>query len=164
MVNRTVGEVSRKLGLGPAAVDGILGRGVAPPVDWSRLTTLATLGLEERALPRGPGNSVAVISPRDPRGQVAGLAVLPDRRQPTVQAFLEAIPAPLKATLQTVCTDRDDGYGNAVEAVLPGVTRVVDRFPVAQAYRARVDHRRHPELKRRKPELPAAAAEPLKGL
>ena len=55
VVNRTVGEVSRKLGLGPDAVDGLLGR-VATTGAWSQLTTLATLGLEESALPRGPGN------------------------------------------------------------------------------------------------------------
>jgi len=41
------------------------------------------------------------------------LAVLPDCLNATVKGFLEAIPAPLKATIQTVCTDRYDGYANA---------------------------------------------------
>ena len=104
-----------------------------------------------------------MISPRDTQGQVAVLAGWPDRRKPTGTAFLEAIPAPLKATMQTVCTDRDDGYVHAVAEALSGVTVVVDRFHGAQRYRDSVDHRRQQELKRRKPELPAAADEPLKG-
>jgi transposase len=41
---------------------------------------------------------------------VSVLAVLPDRLKATVKAFLEAIPAPLKVTIQTVCTDMYEGY------------------------------------------------------
>jgi len=164
LVNSTVLDVSLKLGLGPDAVDGILGRWVSTTVDWSRLTTLETLGLDEIALTRGHGNYVAVISTRDHQGQVSVLAVLPDRLKTTVKAFLEAIPAPLKATIQTVCTDIYDGYVNAVEETLPGVTVVVDRFHVAQAYRDSVNQLRKQELKRLKQELPAAEYEPLKGL
>lgn len=92
------------------------------------------------------------------------LAVLPDRLKTTVKAFLEAIPAPLKATIQTVCTDMYDGYLHAVEEALPGVTVVVDRFHVAQGYRDSVDQLRKQELKRLKQELPAAEDEPLKGV
>ena len=163
-VNSTVTDVSDKIGLGPDAVEGILGRWVSTTVDWSRLPTLATLGIDEIALTRGHGNYVAVISTRDAQGQVSVLTVLPDRRKATVKAFLEAIPAPLKATIQTACTDMYDGYANAVEEALPGVTVGVDRFHVAQSYRDSVDHLRKQELKRLKQELPAAEYEPLKGL
>src|SRR5512135_954036 len=120
LVNSTVADVSHKLGLGPDAVDGILGRWVSTTVDWSRLTTLETLGLDEIGLTRGQGNYVAVISTRDHQGQVSVLAVLPDRLKTTVKAFLEAIPAPLKTTIQTVCTDMYDGYTHAVSEALPG--------------------------------------------
>src|SRR5512144_2928373 len=164
LVNSTVADVSHKLGLGPDAVEGILGRWVSTTVDWSRLTTLEPVGLDEIALTRGPGNYVAVIHTRDHQGQVSVLAVLPARLKTTVKAFLEAIPAPLKATIQTVCTDMDDGYVKAVEEALPGVTVVVDRFHVAQVYHACVDQLRKQELKRLKQELPAAEYEPLKGL
>ena len=44
LVNRTVAEVSDKIGLGPDAVDG------------RRLTTLETLGIDEITLTRGHGN------------------------------------------------------------------------------------------------------------
>src|SRR5512143_1895489 len=164
LVNSTVVDVSHKIGLGPDAVEGILGRWVSTTVDWSQLTTLETLGLDEIALTRGHGNYVAVISTRDNQGQVSVLAVLPDRRKATVKGFLEAIPAPLKATIRTVCIDLYDGYANAVYEALPGVTVVVDRFHVAQPYHDGVDRRRKQELKRLQQELPEAEYEPLKGL
>ncbi|MFO1434314.1 MAG: transposase [Candidatus Competibacteraceae bacterium] len=92
------------------------------------------------------------------------LAVLPNRLKATVKEFLESIPAPLKATIQTVCIDMYDGYANAVYEVLPGTTVVVDRFHVAQAYHDSVDQLRKQELKRLQQELPEAEYEPLKGL
>jgi transposase len=164
LVTSTVADVSNQIGLGPDAVDGILGRWVSTTVDWSRFTTLATLGIDEIALTRGQGNYVAVISTRDALGQVSVVAALPDRLKATVKAFLEAIPAPLKATIQTVCTDMYDGYTNAVYETLPGVTVVVDRFHVAPSYHDSVDQLRKQELKRLQQELPEAEYEPLKGL
>src|SRR5512144_265949 len=164
LVNSTVVDVSLKLGLGPDAVDGILERWISTTVEWSRLTTLETLGIDEIALTRGHGKYVAVISTRNAQGQVSVLAVLPDRLKATVKAFLEAIPAPLKATIQTVCTDMYDGYVHAVEEALPGVTVVVDRFHVAQHYHPCVDPLRKQELKRLQQELLAAEYEPIQGL
>jgi transposase len=164
LVNSTVVDVSQKLGLGPDAVEGVLGRWVSTTVEWNQFTTLETLGLDEIALTRGHGNYVAVISTRDNQGQVAVLAVLPDRRKATVKAFLEAIPAPLKATIQTACIDMYEGYANAVYEALPGVTVVVDRFHVAQHYHDGVDRLRKQELKRLQQELPETEYEPLKGL
>ena len=43
LVNSTVVDVSPKIGLGPDAVEGILGRWVSTMVDWSQLTTLEAL-------------------------------------------------------------------------------------------------------------------------
>ena len=164
LVNSTVVAVSQKLGLGPDAVEGVLGRWVSTTVEWNQFTTLETLGLDELALTRGHGNYVAVISTRDNQGQLAVLAVLPDRRKATVKAFLEAIPAPLKATIQTACIDMYEGYANAVYEALPGVTVVVDRFHVAHHYHDGVDRLRKQELKRLQQELPETEYEPLKGL
>src|SRR5512147_784318 len=164
LVNSTVVDVSQKLGLGPDAVEGILGRWRSTTVDWRLLTRLETLGIDEIALTRGHGNYVAVISARDAQGKVSILAVLPKRLKATVKAFLESIPAALKATIQTVCTDMYDGYTNAAYEALPGVTVVVDRFHVAQSYRDSVDQLRKQELKRLQQKLPEAEYEPLKGL
>ena len=164
LVNSTMADVSFKMGLGPDAVEGILGRWVSTTVDWNQFKTLETLGIDEIALTRGHGNYVAVISTRDAQGQVSVLAVLPDRLKATVKTFLEAIPAPLKATIETVCTDMYDGYTNAAYEALPGVTVVVDRFHVAQSYHDGVDQLRKQELKRLQQKLPEAEYEPLKGL
>lgn len=164
LVNSTVVDVSQKIGLGPDAVEGILGRWMSTTVDWSQFTSLETLGMDEIALTRGHGNYVAVISARDAQGKVSILAVLPNRLKATVKAFLESIPAPLKATIHTVCTDMYDGYTNAVSETLPGVTVVVDRFHVAQRYRDSVDQLRQQELKRLQQELPEVEYAPLKGL
>lgn len=164
LVNSTVVDVSLKLGLGPDAVDGILERWISTTVEGSRLTTLETLGIDEIALTRGHGKYVAVISTGNAQGQVSVLAVLPDRLKATVKAFLEAIPAPLKVTIQTVCTDMYEGYTNAVSEALPGVTVVVDRFHVAQSYHDSVDQLRKQELKRLQQELPEAEYESLKGV
>lgn len=84
LVNSTVVDVSLKLGLGPDAVDGLLGRWVATTADWSRLTTLETLGIDEIALTRGHGHYVAVSSTRDHQGQVVrvgGVAGSPENHR-----------------------------------------------------------------------------------
>src|SRR5512144_2951792 len=101
LVNSTVVDVRQKLGLGPDAVEGILGRWVSTTVEWNQGPSLETLDMDEMALTRGHGHDVAVISTRDNQGQVSVLAVLPDRLKATVKGLLEAIPAPLKATIQT---------------------------------------------------------------
>ena len=59
------------------------------------------------------------------------LAVLADRKRETVLTFLNSIPAHLKETIETVCTDMYLGYVNAVKEALPEAQIVVDRFHVA---------------------------------
>lgn len=164
LVNSTVADTSAKLGVGQAAIEGIIERWVATEVDWSRFTALGTLGIDEIALTRGQRNFVAVISVRDCQGQVSVLTVLPDRCKATVKAFLESIPKALKKTITSVCTDMYEGYINAAYEALPGVTVVVDRFHVAQHYREAVDRLRKQELKRLRAELSEEEYEPLKGL
>ncbi len=167
LVNTTVKDTSRKLGLGKDAVESIVARWISPEVDWSRFTRLKRIGIDEIALTRGYGNFVAVISTRDEAGQVSVvlvLAVLPDRLEGTVRAFLESIPEVLKATVETVCTDMYDGYINAAYEALSGVTVIIDRFHVAQKYRQAVDALRKQELRRLREELSERDYEPLKGL
>jgi len=56
LVTSTVVDGSHKLGLGPDAVEGIRGRWLSTTVDWSPLTSLETVGMDEIALTRGHGN------------------------------------------------------------------------------------------------------------
>jgi hypothetical protein len=50
LINSTVVDISRKHALTSAAVEGIIERQVAEAVDWSRLTYLGVLGIDETAL------------------------------------------------------------------------------------------------------------------
>ncbi|HYQ92161.1 MAG TPA: ISL3 family transposase [Candidatus Competibacteraceae bacterium] len=167
LIHSTVADVSRQLELGVKAVEGIMDQHLAPAVDWAAFTALATLGIDEVALLKGQGHSVAVIWARDAQRQPHVLAVLPDRLQATVRAFLHTIPAPLKATVRQVCIDMWEGYAGAVAAALPNAHVVVDRFPVAVQYRKAVDELRQAECRRlnvdRPPEraVPTAALRPL---
>jgi transposase len=168
LINSTVSDVSRKHGLGEEAVEGMLDRHVAREVDWTRFTALRVLGLDEIALTKGHRDFVTIVSARAPDGELAVLAVLPDRTKETVKAFLDTIPERLKATVKQVCTDMYEGYINAVREALPQAQVVVDRFHVAKAYRACADTLRHAsipqqELKRLKAELPEAEYAALKG-
>ncbi len=119
------------------------------------------------ALLKGHGASVAVVWTRDLTGQNHVLAVLPDRLQATVQAFLATIPATLQATVKRVCIDMWDGDAGAVAAALPDARIVIDRFHGAVQYREAFDDRRKAECRRlnaaRSPEraVPTAELRPL---
>lgn len=76
---------------------------------------------------RGIETRVVIATVRHPDGRVSVLAVLADRKKETVKQFLRGIPAPLKKTIQTVCSDLYDGFINAVKEELPAATVVADR-------------------------------------
>jgi transposase len=71
---------------------------------------------------------VAVISAQTDHGALHVLAVLPDRSQATVVAWLKTIPETIRARITTVCTDIWDGYITAVQEVLSAAKIVIDRF------------------------------------
>lgn len=98
LINSTVVDVSRQYRLGEEAVEGILNRHIAGEVDWSRFTCLGVLGLDEIALTKGHRDFVTIVTCRGAEGEIALLAVLPDRRKETVKRFLASIPEPLKMT------------------------------------------------------------------
>ena len=112
---------------------------------------------------------MSLITTRHENGQVAILAVLPERKKATVRAFLESIPAELRSTIQQVCTDMWKGYVNAVEEFATdhkdvALEIVVDRFHVAKNYREIVDKICKKESRRLKAELPAEEYEKLNGV
>ena len=101
-----------------------------------------------------------MIWARDAQGRTHVLTVLPDRLQATVQAFLETIPADLKATVRWVCSDMGEGYAGAVAAALPTAHIGVDRFHVAVPYREAVDDLWKQEFRRLNAGRPADQALP----
>jgi transposase len=163
LVNSTVQDVALKAAVSDDTVLGVIERQIDTRVDWSAYSRLEVLGIDEIARLKGHGDFVAVVSARLADGRAVVLAVLPDRTKETVKAFLESIPARLKATIRSVCTDLYEGYFQAVEAVLPHVRRVADRFHIAQLYRAAVDELRTAELKRLKATLSKEHYQTLKG-
>lgn len=162
LVNSTLTDVEAKEDVTYDALLGILDRWIATTVDWHALETFAIMGIDEIALLKGHRDFVAVISARTERGDLHVLAVLPDRLKATVVAWLESIPASIRARITTVCTDIWEGYITAVEEVLPDATIVIDRFHVARHYRDAVDELRKQELRRLKKELPKQAVDDLK--
>lgn len=163
LVNATVEDVSIKERLPYDVVLGVIERRIAAQVDWTRYIALGVLGLDEIALKKGHRNFVVIVTARLPEGQVAILGVLPDREKATVQRFLQGIPAALRATIHTLCTDMYESYLQAVREALPEVRIVIDRFHVAQKYRDAADTVRKQELKRLKQELPKAEYQQLTG-
>lgn len=162
LVNTTVSDVSRKLNLSEASVTGVLDRWIETAVNWTELDSIRVLGIDEIALKRGHRDYVVIVTHQTSTG-VSILGVLPDRKRETVEQFLSSIPPHLKATIERVCCDMYVGYTNAVRAQLPQAKVVVDRFHVAQNYRACADTVRKQELKRLKQELPEAEYALLKG-
>jgi transposase len=162
LVNSTLSDVESKEDVTYDALLGILDRWVATSVDWDTLEPFATLGIDEIALLKGHRDFVAVISGKTDQGHLHLLTVLPDRLKATVVAWLETIPAAIRARITTVCTDMWEGYSTAVEEMLPEAQIVIDRFHVACHYHDAVDDLRKQEVRRLKHELPAAAATELK--
>jgi transposase len=162
LVNSTLSDVEAKEDVTTDALLGILDRWIAATVDWEALDPFATLGIDEIALLKGHRDFVAVITAQTDQGHVHVLAVLPDRAKATVVAWLETIPAAIRARITTVCTDMWEGYTAAVEEVLPAARIVIDRFHVARHYRDAVDTLRKQEIKRLKRELPKEGLADLK--
>ena len=163
LVNATIEDVRLKERLPYDVVLGVIERRIDQQVDWTRYTELRVLGLDEIALKKGHRDFVVIVTAQLPDGHLVILGVLPDREKVTVKRFLASIPAPLRETIETLCTDMYPGYINAAREVLRHVRIVIDRFHVAEQYRAAADTVRKQELKRLKRELPKAEYQQLKG-
>jgi len=162
LVNSTISDVVAKEDVSYDALLGILDRWIATSVDWTALAPFETLGIDEIALLKGHRDFVAVISAQTVDGDLQLLAVLPNRLKATLVAWLQTIPAAIRARITTVCTDMWEGYSTAVQEVLPTALLVIDRFHVACHYRDAVDTLRKHELRRVRKELPDAAQDDLK--
>ena len=164
LINSTITDVSMKRGLGEAAVEGIINRHIAQQVDWTKIKAIPLLGIDEIALKKGHKDFVVIISAINEQKEKHILAVLPDRKKETVKAFLEAIPVPIKATIQRVCVDMYEGFSNAAYEALPDVAVIVDRFHVAKNYRGCADNARKQEMKALKKTLSDEKYAELKGV
>ena len=163
LINATVADAARKLGVSEETIDGILDRWIERAVDWDAWERLGVLGIDEIALKRGHRDFVVLVTVPLEGGGVEILAVLADRKKETVAAFLRTIPEPLRRTIERACTDMYAGFVSAIEEEVPWAEIVIDRFHVARAYRDCADTVRKKELKRLKSALPKAEYAEIKG-
>jgi transposase len=154
VINATVADAARKLGVSEATLAGILDRWIERPVEWDAWDQLGVIGLDEIALTRGHRAFVTLVTVPREGGGVEIVAVLADRHKATVAAFLRTIPEPLRRTIERACTAMYEGFVRAVEEELPRVEIVIDRFHVARAYRACAATVRKKELQRLTRPLP----------
>jgi len=165
LVNSTIEDATHKEAIGYDTIVGIIERCVQKKVNWDEIDQLEILGIDEIALRKGRKNFVAIITARSADGRVTLLTILPDRKKATVKQFLSSIPERLRATIETVCTDMWIGYVNAAKEVFGSkVSIVVDRYHVAQSYRAGVDKFRQRERKRLQKELSEEEYKQLEGV
>jgi transposase len=162
LVNSTVTDVARKLGVSEDIVNGAVERWLSPEVDWEDFLELKVIGIDEISLKRGHRDFVAVISTPTPEG-IEILAVLSDRKQQTVAKFLASIPDNLRPGIERVCSDMYQGFISAVRDELPRAKSVIDRFHVAKAYRNCADAVRKREVKRLRQEMSKDEYEGIKG-
>ena len=163
LVNSTLEDVTHKAQVSYDSLVGVLDRCVEAQVDWRRYSDLNVLGIDEIALKKGQRDYVVIVSARLKEGTLAVLGVLPDRREATVRRFLDSIPASLRGTIRTTCSDLYDSYLQAVRASLPHSRLVIDRFHVARLYRDAADSLRKSEMKRLKHTLSVETYRTLKG-
>jgi transposase len=163
LINSTVADAARKLGVSEETIDGILDRWIEGEVDWTAGEWLGVIGLDEIALKRGHRDFVALVTVPLAEGGVEIVAVLADRKKETVAAFLRAIPEALRRTIERACTDMYEGFVRAIEAEVPWAEIVIDRFHVARAYRDCADSVRQKALQRLKSTLPKAEYAEIKG-
>jgi transposase len=163
LINSTVVDAARKLGISEETIDGILDRWIERAVDWTAWEWLGVIGLDEIALKRGHRDFIVLVTAPLEGGGVEILAVLADRKKETVAAFLRSVPEYLRRTIECACTDMYEGFVSALEAEVPWAEVVIDRFHVARAYRDCADTVRKEEFKRLKRALPKAEYTELKG-
>jgi transposase len=163
LINSTIADTARKLGVCEALVEGVLDRCVRAEVDWNEYERLGVLGLDEIALRKGHRDWVVLVTTRVEGAGVAILAVLADRKKETVAAFLRSIPERLKETVERVCCDMYEGFVRAAQEELPGAKVVVDRFHVARAYSRAADEVRKRETRRLKKALEADEYDEITG-
>jgi transposase len=158
-----VEDVSLKEGISYASMAGVLERRVDASVDWSVITEIEILGLDEIALKKGHRDYVTLVTGRLGDGEIMILGVLPGHEKAEVIEFLRLIPLRIAQSVQTVCCDLWEAYTESAREELPSARIVADRFHVAKHYRYAADEIRKQELHRLKKELSKEEYQKLNG-
>lgn len=163
LINSTVKDVCIKEDIGYEAVMGVIDRHLSHHIDWTVLTHLDVIGIDEIALKKGHKDFVTIVTARIDDETII-LGVLTDRKKETVKTFLNTIPRHLRQTVHSVCCDMYDGFINAATEVFgKRVKIIIDRFHVAKLYRKGLDNLRKKELHRLKDTLSEELYKELQG-
>lgn len=164
LINSTIEDVVKKERMGRKVIQFILDRQVQTQVDWNRIKSLGTLGIDEIAIKKGHQSFVTMISSKTDDDRLKVIATISGRLKEDVKAFLESIPAELKKTVKQVCTDMYDGYVTAAIEVFGVQSLVIDRYHVSKLYRKPLDQLRIKEMRRLKSILTADEYAKLEGM
>ena len=153
LIHSTIEDVAKKEGLGYKLVQDIIDRQIHKEVDWSKVNSLDTIGIDEISMKKGHQSYVTIVSAKSGEHSPIVISVIPGRSRDELEKFLKSIPEELKKTIEQVCTDMYDGYVNAAIAVFGVQKLVIDRYHVAKLYRKPLDKLRISEMARLKKEL-----------
>ena len=117
-------------------------RWITQEVKGAAVKRVKILGREESARKKGQRDFVVIVTGKSPRAAVKVLAVLPARKKQPVKQFLATRPRRLKRAIRTVCTDMYEGFIQAVKEGGGKAEVVIERYHVAQLYRAGADRLR----------------------
>ena len=105
LIHSIITDVSKKERLPYHIVESSLYKNAEKAVTWSEYEDLATIEIVEIALRKGHNNYVVIVSAKNKYGELSVIAVLPNRLQEALTAFLASIAEHLKKTVKSVCTD-----------------------------------------------------------
>ena len=149
-------QVARREDLGYKVVQRAYYQAVATELAAQPPPVVRRLGIDEIALKKGHRDFALVLSDLDTKRV---LALLPDRAQATLEAYLSSWTPRQRAAVEEVALDLWAPYHGAVGRVLPQARRVADRFHVMKNLTAQVNDARR-KLQR---EAPAPVRAHLKG-
>lgn len=150
-------KVAQKEGLSQSTVKDILNRHARRRTDKAGSSLTRVLGIDEISLKKRHKQFALVISDIQ-RGVV--LAVFPDRRKETLEAWLNGLTEEQRQAIDFVSIDMWAPYAQAVRKKLPEAKLVVDRFHVMKQLNKRIDQMRR-KIQRN---LPQDEKDVLKGI
>ena len=100
LINNTISDVSIKENIGYDVVRGIIERKRDTSIDWSQITDLEVIGIDEITLRKGHQDFVTIVSGYS-TGKLLILGALKDKEKKTVKAFLKSIPVRLRKQVKS---------------------------------------------------------------